>query len=132
MSQELAKLICKTLEENHGAELKFTRRVEQSSPRSAGTSATQVVITADISGGGRWLECRMYEECAHEAMMESVECLRRARADDRSAPAAPKADYAPTEAEQAELASRTTVMCKRCLNTGVDPDAAQCKCLDPG
>lgn len=133
MSEELAKLICKTLEENPGAELKFTRTPETQADALEGTPIPdRVIVAVELKGGGRWINCRMYEQTAHEVMVESLESLRRQRADERLPPEAPKGDYVPTEAELAALASRTTVMCKRCLNTGVNPDGEQCKCLDPG
>lgn len=85
MSQELAKLICKTLQENPGAEIKFTRRVEARFLVVPETPADKVVIAAEIQGNGRWLTCPMYEDCVHEAMPAAIECLRVSRAGDRLA-----------------------------------------------
>lgn len=119
MDNEFEKLICKTLEENPGAELKFTRRA----------SGVAVIVTVEISGGGRWLECPMSEHVVSEVMLQSVETLRRARDDARLSKAAPEADYVPTEAERSELDSRTALTCRSCANSGVDVGRGRCDCL---
>lgn len=131
MANEFEKLICKTLEENPGADLKFTRTVETQAYAVDGDEQVpdRVVVAAELKGGGRWLSCRMYEEGAHEAMLESVECLRRQREDERTAAAAPEPDYVPTSDEQAELAARVVFSCKSCANTGVGVRGSRCPCM---
>lgn len=133
MSHELEKLICKTLEENPGAEVRFMRMLEAQPAVLEGLLPVpdRMVISVILRGSDWGRECRMYEELAPAELVKSLELLRRVCARERLSPEAPKDDYVPTAAEQAELSSRTGLDCRLCANTGSD-GRGQCVCLDPG
>lgn len=120
MANEFEKLICKTLEENPGAELRFTRRDR---------SADAATINMDIKSGSKWLQSPMSEQRAREGMLGPLEGLRRGLQAHQLAAAAPKPPYVPTPDEQAELATRVVFSCKSCANTGVGVGGSRCPCM---
>lgn len=89
MSNKLAELIVRTLEENPGASVIFHRR----ETRPAGD-----VVVVEVQGNGPWAVCPTRTNAAETQLWEALEDCRALRADGRPAAAAPKPDYVPTEA----------------------------------